>query len=290
MIFSRQIEQFIAVARAGSYIRAADIAALTPSALSHGIHELEHRLGKKLIIRKKSGLVLTRAGEELYLGISPLHDEAANVLRRAKGKCKEITICSDGFFYPTLQKKLHALSDKFKSDVSIQYCVSDDVLGAIIDEKHDIALGVLGDLEDQTCRGICRITLPSENVGILVCDDIMKRYSDVTKMIQSECFYQRSTIFQHPVFKDIRGFINDNYLDSKFVGLPDIADVWATLMQGGGICLTSQNISQHPTVASMGLHFINQPFPFKFMIHRVIYFKDSRKSELLKYISCLSCS
>ncbi|QLA68075.1 LysR family transcriptional regulator [Enterobacter pasteurii] len=46
MFFSRQIQQFIAVVRAGSFIRAANDIAITPSALSHGINELEQRLGK----------------------------------------------------------------------------------------------------------------------------------------------------------------------------------------------------------------------------------------------------
>lgn len=39
MSFSRQIDQFLEVAKQGSYIRAAEVMSVTSSALSHGVNE-----------------------------------------------------------------------------------------------------------------------------------------------------------------------------------------------------------------------------------------------------------
>lgn len=51
MFFSRKINQFFAVATYQSLVKAAEKINITPSALRHGINELENQIGKSLIKR-----------------------------------------------------------------------------------------------------------------------------------------------------------------------------------------------------------------------------------------------
>ncbi|WP_141008282.1 helix-turn-helix domain-containing protein, partial [Shigella sp. FC1967] len=65
MFFSRKINQFFAVASCQSLVKAAEQINVTPSALRHGINELESQIGKSLIKRSKNGMDLTPAGKTL---------------------------------------------------------------------------------------------------------------------------------------------------------------------------------------------------------------------------------
>ena len=76
---------FIAIARLGSFRRAALEMGVTTSALSHAITALEARRGVRLLNRTTRSVTLTAAGEELYAMIEgPLQaiGEAAENLNR----------------------------------------------------------------------------------------------------------------------------------------------------------------------------------------------------------------
>ena len=62
----RQIEMLVRVVEAGSFTRAAAALRLTPSAISHGIAELEGRLRVRLFHRTTRQLRLTPEGEAVY--------------------------------------------------------------------------------------------------------------------------------------------------------------------------------------------------------------------------------
>jgi LysR family glycine cleavage system transcriptional activator len=61
----RALQAFNAVARAGSVVAAAEDLAVTPSAVSHLVRQLERRLGVALFTRKGRGLAPTLDGERL---------------------------------------------------------------------------------------------------------------------------------------------------------------------------------------------------------------------------------
>jgi len=67
----RAVQAFGAVARAGSVATAARTLAVTPSALSHLIRQLELRLGVALFSRTGRGLTLTAEGEQLAGSVVP---------------------------------------------------------------------------------------------------------------------------------------------------------------------------------------------------------------------------
>ena len=82
----RALQAFSAVARTGSVVRAAEELAVTPSAISHLVRQLERRLGVVLLTRKGRGLTLTLDGERLAAPVGPalatISDALAGFMRR----------------------------------------------------------------------------------------------------------------------------------------------------------------------------------------------------------------
>lgn len=67
MIETSQLQTFVAVARAHSFSKAADDLHVTQSAISQSIKNLEAKLGTEVFKRSGKNVVLTTAGEKLYL-------------------------------------------------------------------------------------------------------------------------------------------------------------------------------------------------------------------------------
>ncbi|WP_108262912.1 LysR family transcriptional regulator [Mangrovicoccus ximenensis] len=77
----KMLEQFLAVAEAGSFLAAADVLAVSQPALSYNIRKLEQSLGVVLFERTSRGVRLTEAGETLH--------ENALIMRRLYGNALE---------------------------------------------------------------------------------------------------------------------------------------------------------------------------------------------------------
>src|SRR3954447_17169033 len=71
---------FVAVAREGSFTKAAAKLGVSQSALSHTIRGLEERLGLRLLTRTTRSVAPTGAGERLLLSIGPRLDEIESEL------------------------------------------------------------------------------------------------------------------------------------------------------------------------------------------------------------------
>ncbi len=68
---------FLAIARAGSFTKAAVTLGVSQSALSHTIRGLEARLGLRLLARTTRSVAPTEAGERLLVSIGPRFDDIA---------------------------------------------------------------------------------------------------------------------------------------------------------------------------------------------------------------------
>src|SRR3954454_22151626 len=69
------ITAFLAIAREGSFTRAAARLGVSQSALSQTIRNLEARLGLRLLTRTTRSVAPTEAGERLLRGVGPKLDE-----------------------------------------------------------------------------------------------------------------------------------------------------------------------------------------------------------------------
>lgn len=66
-----ELETFLTIASEGSFRRAADVLAVSPSAVSHTLRTLEDRLGSKLLHRTTRSVALTEAGQQLCERLMP---------------------------------------------------------------------------------------------------------------------------------------------------------------------------------------------------------------------------
>lgn len=82
----RLLRAFCLAARHSSFKDAADRLALTPSAVSHQVKELEEQLGVSLFERRTRAVVLTPAGRQLLEDLEPaLEALSAAIVRTARG-------------------------------------------------------------------------------------------------------------------------------------------------------------------------------------------------------------
>lgn len=88
----RQIEAFVAVVRAGSYVKAADRKASSKAALSRQVLELETRLGTRLLNRTTRRLSLTETGAAYFERCVQLLDD----LREADAEAGATTATARG--------------------------------------------------------------------------------------------------------------------------------------------------------------------------------------------------
>ena len=74
---------FAAVARHGSFVRAAAELGLSRSTLSHAVRGLEERLGVRLLNRTTRSVAMTAAGEQLFARLSPALDDISGAVDEA---------------------------------------------------------------------------------------------------------------------------------------------------------------------------------------------------------------
>jgi DNA-binding transcriptional LysR family regulator len=134
---------FLAVAREGSFTKAAAKLGVSQSALSHAIRGLEERLGLRLLTRTTRSVAPTEAGERLLgsvgpkfdeidaelAGLSELRDKPAGNIRISTGEH-----AADTILWPLLAKLLPDYPD-ITAEVVIDYGLTD-----IVAERYDAGI------------------------------------------------------------------------------------------------------------------------------------------------------
>lgn len=85
MFFLRKLEAFMAVVEQGSLCKAARILHRTASPVAKSIKDFEAGLGNTLFKRKKSGMTLTKEGQELYNDFKNLYLQEKEITKRYIG-------------------------------------------------------------------------------------------------------------------------------------------------------------------------------------------------------------
>lgn len=138
---------FLAVAREGSFTRAAAQLGVSQSALSHTIRTLESRLGVRLLTRTTRSVSPTEAGERLLLTLGPRFDEieaelaALSELRDKPAGTIRITTAehaANTILWPKLAKLLSDYPD-IKVEITVDYGLTD-----IVAQRYDAGVR-LGD-------------------------------------------------------------------------------------------------------------------------------------------------
>lgn len=140
---------FIAVARAGSFTKAAAQLGVSQSAFSHTISALEARLGLRLLNRSTRSVSPTEAGERLLLKIAPRFEEieaevaALGELREKPAGTIRITApehAANAILWPRLSKLLSQYPD-IKVELT-----TDSRFIDIVAERYDAGVRLGGEL------------------------------------------------------------------------------------------------------------------------------------------------
>lgn len=142
-----QLLAFVAVAREGSFTRAAAQIGVSQSALSHSIRDLEERIGIRLLTRTTRKVVSTSVGERLMQRIAPhfeiIEDELAAVVEMREQPAGTFRItAADHAADTVLWPKLKGLVKQYP-DISLEI-LNDYALTDIVGEKIDAGVR-LGD-------------------------------------------------------------------------------------------------------------------------------------------------
>jgi DNA-binding transcriptional LysR family regulator len=134
------VPAFLAVAREGSFTKAAAKLGVSQSALSHTIRELETRLGVRLLTRTTRSVAPTEAGERLLHTVGPRVEEieaelaAVSELREKAAGNIRITateFAADTILLPKLSKLLRDYPD-IKVEIIVDYGLTD-----IVAQRYD---------------------------------------------------------------------------------------------------------------------------------------------------------
>ena len=134
---------FIAVAREGSFTRAAAKLGVSQSALSHTLRGLEARMGVRLLSRTTRSVAPTAAGERLLRTVAPRLEEIENELAavvetrdKPAGTIRITTTdyAADTVLWPRLSKVLPDYPD-IKIELVVDYGLSD-----IVADRYDIGV------------------------------------------------------------------------------------------------------------------------------------------------------
>ena len=137
------LQAFLAVARAGSFTRAAALMGVSQSALSHTLRALEDRLGVRLLTRTTRSVAPTEAGERLIRNVGPRLDEIAaelaalSDLRDKPAGTIRITAgehAAESVLWPALARLLPDYPD-IHAEVVIDYGLTD-----IVAERFDAGI------------------------------------------------------------------------------------------------------------------------------------------------------
>lgn len=120
---------FEATVRLGSFTRAGEELNLTQSAVSRQIATLEQSLGRTLILRQHSGLVLTTAGERYLHRVRYLLEECADATARVMKHAGENEInlaCSSGIAQFWIPERLSAFRQAYP-DIRFNLIMRDSI-------------------------------------------------------------------------------------------------------------------------------------------------------------------
>lgn len=132
-----QIKTFLTVYQLGSFQKASEELFLPQPTVSHRIHQLEKSLGKKLILRKKSGNVLTLEGEAFYPYALKLLEvlEQGQVAVDKAARQEEILLevcCTNSLSALYLSELLRGFVDRFpQTSIKVHSFATEEVIHAI---------------------------------------------------------------------------------------------------------------------------------------------------------------
>src|SRR6476660_8679257 len=165
----RDLEFFLAVARHGSFGRAAAALIVSQPAVSERMRHLERVVGADVFERTARGAVLTAAGEQLLPyaeRCTALASEAEEAIRGSEHFPRFVIAVHSTFAHRVVPMVLGALAS-LPRRVAVRDAHSHEVEALVLDGVADIGFAI----PSTTRRGLRRVSLPPDPVGGFVAPD-----------------------------------------------------------------------------------------------------------------------
>jgi LysR family transcriptional regulator, regulator for metE and metH len=142
----RHLRLIKSIVEEGSITKAIDKLHLTQSALSHQLKEAEYQLGTKIFLRQNKKLLLTKAGEKLYLAANEILEKIADTEKQIKsmvfGEVGEIRISTECYssyhWLPSVLKQFHLLYPNVELKIMVE--ATHYPLQRLLSNELDIAI------------------------------------------------------------------------------------------------------------------------------------------------------
>ncbi|MEY0889709.1 LysR family transcriptional regulator [Providencia rettgeri] len=197
MFFSKQLNQFIALAKNGSLNQAAESTNVTSSAISQGLILLEKKLGKNILVKKKNKILISDYGMELFNKINPHYESINKILNNltVPNNEKKIKILIDGFPFYGIHSIINNLLKNKSINIEVECKISNDILYEIKNHHYDIIISPV-DI-DVDHKSIQKINLKTERLGLVFHKELMKKSMSIEKMMNNEILIQTKSSFEH---------------------------------------------------------------------------------------------
>lgn len=285
MFLSRQLIQFFAVAENSSLAEAAEKLNLTPSALSHGIHELECKTGISLIRRTGQKSSLTIAGKDLYQQLLPYYIRITNIsdsLSGNKNNKNSLSIKTDNLCYSPLKDKIMSFcKDNPDLALTIESQKAVDIKYEILNKNTDIVIssycGADADNED-----ISHLDLPPEEAGIVAHNSLLNRHDSLSALIMNERIIKTEAhkyilnIFQSKLKKELD--------EHNSIIVPSEYNILDFISSAVGFSLLPENKHLIDNLKNNDCSFIKLPQHYNTLIKRRVYFRGMHKKITSNFI------
>ncbi|MDF3291344.1 LysR family transcriptional regulator [Streptomyces silvisoli] len=138
------LRTFVAVHRAGSFTRAAQLLGLSQPAVTGQIRSLERQLGRQLFLRLPRGVAATTVGDELAHKVAP-HLDALREIAESEldGAAQDRTLHLAGPTEFTALRVLPALAPLAGESFALRVAHScgDEALAGLAEGRHDLVVG-----------------------------------------------------------------------------------------------------------------------------------------------------
>lgn len=283
MFLSRQLIQFFAVAEHSSLAEAAVKLNLTPSALSHGIHELECKTGILLIRRTGQKSSLTIAGRDLYQQLLPYYIRITNIsdsLSGNKSNKKSLSIKTDNLFYSPLKDKIMSFcKDNPDLGLTIESQKAIDIKDEILNKNTDIVISsdCGADNED-----ISHLDLPPEEAGIVAHNSLLKRYDSLSDLIMNERIIKTET--HKYILKTLESKLKTELNEHQSITVPSEYNILDFISSAAGFSLLPENKYLIDSLKDKDCSFIKLPNHYNLLINRCVYFREIHKQIISDFI------
>lgn len=285
MFLSRQLIQFFAVAENSSLAKAAGKLNLTPSALSHGIHDLECKTGILLIKRSGQKSSLTIAGRDLYQQLLPYYIRIKNISDNLSGKKKNnnsLTIKTDSLFYSPLKDKVMLFCQE-NPDLCLSFESHKD-----IDIKHEIANTNTDIVISSDCstdnEDIHHLDLPPEEAGIIAHDSLLKKYASISDFVMNERLIKIKTEIHEHILSEFLSKFKIALNDHHSITIPAEYNISDFIASATGFSLLPENSLVIDNLKNRGCRFIKLSHRYNILIKRRVYFRAIHNQIISDFI------